>query len=84
MVDQLVQVSPAVMLMLPVLIALAQLLKTYEYIPSRWIPLSVVVLGAFGAMVTTDLSLVQAGFQGLVVGLMAIGAFSGVRSTAQG
>lgn len=84
MFNDLVQVAPAVIFMLPVLIALAQFLKTYQYIPDRWIPLSVLVMATVGALGLTDLGLGQAIFQGIAVGLLAIGTFSGVRATVQG
>lgn len=80
----LVQIAPSVLVLLPVLIAIAQFVKSYEYVPSRWVPLFVVVLGTFSALVLTDLAPIQAAFQGLVVGLMAMGAFTGVRATFNG
>lgn len=84
MLDNLVQISPIVLAMVPVLMGIAQFAKTYEYIPSRWIPLTVVVLGIVGAEFLTDLGIVQAIYQGLIVGLMAMGVFTGGRATVQG
>lgn len=80
----LVQISPIVLALVPVLMAVAQFAKTYEYIPSRWIPLTVVVLGVVAAEFLTDIGFVQAVYQGLIVGLMAMGVFTGGRATVQG
>lgn len=80
MLDSIVQVSPAVMLLLPVIIGLAQLVKSYEYIPSRWIPLFVIVVSVVSTAFLTDLKNSDAIWQGLGLALIAMGAFTGLRA----
>lgn len=83
-VGNIIQVSPAILYVLPIVIGLCQLLKTYKYVPSRWIPAAAIVMGVLGAFLLTDLNWQNTLVQGLALGLMAVGAFNSVRTTATG
>ena len=83
-VGQIVELSPSILYIVPVLVGLVQVAKTYDYVPSRWVPLFIIVASTLGAFLVTDLSWQATIVQGVAVGLMSIGSFSGVRSTVNG
>ena len=78
----LIQLSPSILYAVPVIIGLTQVLKSY--IADRYVPLLALGLSIVSAFLLTDVSWQLTIVQGVAVGLMSIGAFSGVRSTVQG
>jgi hypothetical protein len=66
--------------LVPLVVALTQLLKTSFKVEARYAAVLALVLGVAGALALGGLS-VEAVLQGLVVGLTASGAYSGVKAT---
>ncbi len=82
--SSLVQLSPAILVTVPVIMGLTQLIKNSNFVGARYVPILCVALSVLAAFVVTDASWQQTLIQGLSVGLMSIGAFAGTRSTFQG
>lgn len=75
------EMAPMFLSLVPVTVAVVSLLK--GYIGSYWSPLVSLVVGYGLAQIVTDMSLVETMIPGLTVGLMAAGAYSGVKSMVQ-
>jgi ABC-type glycerol-3-phosphate transport system permease component len=82
MTDITVFIVPLQLALIPVLIGLNEVWKTLG-VTNRWIPLaSILVAIGISFIVPGVDSVFQAIIGGLVVGLSAVGLFSGVRATA--
>jgi len=84
MVMDIIQISPAFLGLVPVVIAITQWVKSSEFIPSRFVPLVAVVIGIVGASLTSGGFSLDTGVQGFLVGLSAVGLFSGTRTAVNG
>ena len=66
-----------------IVIALCQLIK--QYVDTRWIPLIALLLGVIGAfgfgIGAGDLHPVDAVFEGIISGLVAVGIYSTAKNT---
>lgn len=86
--NALIQVSPLLAGLVPIVIGLTQLVKEYEYVPDRFIPLVALGLGVVGALgvsagtlsISNFMSVV---FQGVLIALLAMGTFTGARAMAK-
>jgi drug/metabolite transporter (DMT)-like permease len=69
--------------LIPVIVTLVGLLGRLG-VPARWLPLAAIILGLAGAFVyIAPNDPAQAVLVGLVMGLSAVGAYSGVKNTVQ-
>ena len=82
MLSEVVEFSPAILVIVPIVIGLVQVLK--EYVGPRFTPLLAIVLSVGGAFLATDLSWQMTIVQGFGVAVLAVGTYSGLRSTIQG
>jgi len=73
------EISPAVLALVPVVIGLTALAKTY--IEGRWAPLVALVLGFAGAFLVSSEPAAATAISGIVVGLTASGLYSGAKAT---
>ena len=74
-------INPAFLALVPMVVALVSLMK--NYIDSYWAPLMSLVFGLGGALIASGslgLSWSEVFISGLMVGLMASGAYSGVKA----
>lgn len=71
--------SPAIVVLVPIVIALTSLFKIY--LGSRWAPLIALVLGIAGAFLFPTATLGVTIISGIVIGLTASGLYSGVKTT---
>lgn len=67
--------------LIPVIIGLCQIIKSFLN-DARWIPLSAIVLGIIGSFVSPASSIGLTILQGILIGLAASGLFSTVKTTA--
>lgn len=85
MPETLIDISPAIVVIVPVVIGLSQVVKQFVAESMlRFVPLFVLAVSVGGAFLVTDTTWQSTVIQGLAVGLMSIGAFSGSRAVAQG
>ncbi|PEM65345.1 hypothetical protein CN613_25730 [Bacillus pseudomycoides] len=57
------------------IIAINEMLKRYEYIPKRFLPLSSVLLGVLAMFLMNQYSIQESTFIGIAIGLSANGLF---------
>lgn len=79
-----IAIAPTFLVLVPLVIGLTQLVKTYKYIPKRFVPLFAVVASVGGVALLSDGSLSQIVVQGLLVGLSSVGLFNASRTTIEG
>lgn len=75
-------VTPLALALVPVVIGLVEVVKLVK-VPDRYLPIAAIILGILGNLVitgTTGFSIIG----GIVIGLLAVGLFSGTRSTITG
>jgi len=82
--SSLVQFSPAILAVVPLVMGFTQFIKTSNYVKPRFVPIICLILSVGGAFLVTDVSWQQTLIQGISVGLLSIGVFSSARSTVQG
>lgn len=73
-----IQVSPAIITLVPVVIGLTAVAKLY--INSRWAPLIALALGVGGAFLFPAATVAVTILSGIVVGLSASGLYSGSKA----
>lgn len=73
------EISTQFLVLVPVVLGVVQIAKT-SGIPSRFAPLTSLILGVAGTIFLGDFSAASA-IQGLIVGLSAAGLWSGVKAT---
>lgn len=81
MVDSLLQISPAVLAVVPIAIGLVQLLK--DNFSERYTPFIALIIGVALAMLAVGEVSFSVVLQGLAVGLMSMGLFSGTKKVIQ-
>lgn len=74
----LVQMSAVSLGLVPVVMGLTSLVKTY--LDSRWSPIVSLVLGIAGAFIFPSATIGLTVLQGILIGLTASGLYSGVKS----
>lgn len=76
--------SPALLGLVPIIIALTQIVKSFVS-DERYIPLVALVLGLLGAVLVDGIGYIGTTVvEGLIVGLTASGLYSGVKKTVNG
>lgn len=80
--DSIVNLTPAALGLVPLCIALTELVKIY--VDSRWAPIASLALGIAGSFLIPAPTLALTVLQGLVVGLSASGLYSGGKSVVKG
>jgi len=76
-------IAPLQLLLIPVIIGLNEVWKAMG-LASRWVPLASILVGISISFVIPDVTtLFQIISGGIVVGLSAVGLFSGVRATGK-
>lgn len=75
---ELIQVSPAIIALIPVVIGLTALAKLY--IDSKWAPLTALALGVAGAFLFPAVTVPVTILSGIIVGLSASGLYSGAKA----
>lgn len=71
--------TPAMLALVPVVMALVQLLKMY--VGSKWAPLMSLVVGIIVAFFVPALTTGMTILGGIVLGLISAGVYSGVKAT---
>lgn len=77
----LVTISAVSLALVPVVIALTQIVKSFV-LDSRWAPLVSIAFGILGAFIVPMETVPLTVLQGILIGLMSSGLFTGVRSLA--
>lgn len=80
MENSIVELSGLALALVPVVVALTSIAKTFVE-NTRWIPLIAICFGILGALIVLPGTFATALLTGVVVGLTSIGAFSGIRAT---
>ena len=78
MFDPLIELSPAVLAVVPIAIGLVQLLK--NNFAERWTPLLALFIGFLLAVLAIGTLSLSTVIQGLALGLIAMGVFSGSKT----
>ena len=75
----LVQLSAVSLLLVPIVVGVAQVVK--GYIAIQYVPLATLILGVAGAFLVPSTTVALTVLQGIMVGLAALGLFAGVKTT---
>lgn len=79
----IITISPVFLGLVPAIIALTQLVKTYKYVPSRFVPLFAIVASVGSVALLSDGSLQTIVLQGVLIGLSSVGLFNASRTTVR-